>query len=56
MAKEELRNPHGLPTKRCPACGRLFTWRKRWARTWDTVVYCSDACRKAGRGRTSPDT
>ena len=24
-------------------------WRKRWARTWDEVRYCSDACRRRGR-------
>lgn len=33
------------PTKLCPVCGRSFAWRKRWARCWDEVVYCSDACR-----------
>lgn len=22
-----------------------MTWRKAWARTWDDVRYCSDACR-----------
>ena len=35
-----------LPTKTCPACQRPFTWRKKWARDWENVVYCSDACRK----------
>ncbi len=20
-------------------------WRKKWERTWDSVLYCSDACR-----------
>ncbi|NCG08571.1 MAG: DUF2256 domain-containing protein [Verrucomicrobia bacterium] len=34
-----------LPTKDCPACNRPFTWRKRWAKCWDSVRYCSDACR-----------
>lgn len=23
-----------------------MTWRKSWARTWDEVRYCSDACRR----------
>lgn len=23
-----------------------MTWRKAWARTWDSVRYCSDACRR----------
>lgn len=36
-----------LPTKLCACCGRLFTWRKKWARDWDQVRYCSDACRRA---------
>ena len=35
-----------LPTKICPVCHRPFTWRKKWARDWDSVLYCSDACRK----------
>ncbi len=34
-----------LPTKLCPVCNRPFTWRKKWARVWDEVKYCSDACR-----------
>jgi hypothetical protein len=35
-----------LPTKTCPVCGRPFTWRKKWARSWDEVVYCSERCRR----------
>lgn len=28
-----------------------MVWRKAWARTWDDVRYCSDACRsRRGRG------
>lgn len=23
-----------------------MSWRKAWARTWDDVQYCSDACRR----------
>lgn len=42
-------NKQALPTKDCVACGRPMSWRKRWARNWDDVKYCSDACRKAGR-------
>ncbi len=40
-----------LPTKICRHCGRDFAWRKKWARDWDHVQYCSDACRK---GRPVP--
>ncbi|WP_348680598.1 MULTISPECIES: DUF2256 domain-containing protein [unclassified Limnobacter] len=24
-----------------------MTWRKSWAKNWDDVKYCSEACRKA---------
>lgn len=40
-------NKQMLPSKPCVACGRSMTWRKRWANTWATVKFCSDACRKA---------
>jgi hypothetical protein len=38
-------NKHALPTKSCVHCGRTMSWRKAWARNWDQVKYCSDACR-----------
>ena len=34
-----------LPVKTCVSCGRPFTWRKKWAKDWDQVKYCSDRCR-----------
>ena len=34
-----------LPEKLCAVCGRPFTWRKKWAKDWDAVRYCSDLCR-----------
>lgn len=39
------RKPH-LPEKICQRCGRPMVWRKRWARCWDEVRYCSEACRR----------
>lgn len=38
----------GLPKKTCAACARAFTWRKKWARDWERVRYCSDTCRAVG--------
>ena len=38
-------NKQSLPSKRCAVCGRPMTWRKAWAKNWDSVLYCSDACR-----------
>ena len=35
-----------LPTKICPVCGRSFTWRKKWAKVWEEVKYCSERCRR----------
>ncbi len=37
-----------LPQKTCAACARPFSWRKKWARDWDQVRFCSDRCRAAG--------
>lgn len=33
-----------LPSKLCAACARPFTWRKKWARDWENVKYCSQRC------------
>ncbi|MEO0399061.1 MAG: DUF2256 domain-containing protein [Pseudomonadota bacterium] len=53
MAKRR-RTP--LPQKICPTCGRPFTWRKKWARDWDNVRYCSARCRGARQAKdTKPD-
>lgn len=37
--------PSNTPSKPCAVCGRTMTWRKAWAKNWDEVKYCSDACR-----------
>ncbi len=38
--------------KSCAACGRTITWRRKWARAWDEVRWCSEACRRAKPGPT----
>lgn len=38
-----------LPTKVCAACGLSFSWRRKWARDWEQVKFCSDRCRDGGR-------
>lgn len=35
-----------LPVKTCVTCALPFTWRKKWARCWDEVRYCSERCRR----------
>ena len=32
--------------KPCGRCGRTMQWRAKWAKNWNEVKYCSDACRK----------
>ncbi|WP_297807883.1 DUF2256 domain-containing protein [uncultured Methylophaga sp.] len=35
-----------LPSKICVVCQRPFNWRKKWARDWPQVKYCSQRCRR----------
>jgi hypothetical protein len=42
-------NKSALPSKPCTVCQRPMTWRKAWAKNWDEVKYCSEACRKGGK-------
>ncbi|MGH1592018.1 DUF2256 domain-containing protein [Methylobacterium phyllosphaerae] len=52
-AMPPMRRKGDLPEKICAQCGRPFAWRKKWARVWNEVRYCSDRCRaeaRAGRG------
>lgn len=50
------RKPH-LPTKICAVCGLPFTWRRKWARDWEQVRYCSERCRRQrGDARPATDT
>lgn len=45
-----MRRKADLPQKPCAACGRPFAWRRKWAKVWDEVRYCSEACRRARGG------
>ncbi len=38
-----------LPKKQCQTCGRDFEWRKKWARDWEQVRYCSERCQRAAK-------
>jgi len=50
-----MRRKGDLPQKLCRNCGLPFAWRKKWAKDWENVQYCSDRCRrerpKAGADR-----
>ena len=42
-----MRRKTDLPIKLCMVCRRPFVWRKKWARDWANVKYCSERCRAA---------
>ncbi|NBY46132.1 MAG: DUF2256 domain-containing protein [Acidimicrobiia bacterium] len=37
---------NGFAPKICATCSKPFEWRKKWARDWQNVRYCSDRCRQ----------
>ncbi len=43
------REPRDRADKICTVCGRRIEWRRKWARDFDAVKYCSEACRRRGR-------
>ncbi|WP_092023101.1 DUF2256 domain-containing protein [Bradyrhizobium sp. OK095] len=45
----KMRRKSDLPTKICAACKRPFVWRRKWARDWPSVKFCSERCRGDGR-------
>jgi hypothetical protein len=44
-------NKSALPSKPCVGCGLAMSWRRRWAKTWADVKFCSVACRRKGAAR-----
>ena len=50
-----MRRKGDLPQKDCAVCGRPFAWRKKWAKVWDEVRYCSDRCRRSRSGAAGGD-
>ncbi|MEM1296824.1 MAG: DUF2256 domain-containing protein [Verrucomicrobiota bacterium] len=45
--------PKNLPTKTCVHCERPFAWRRKWARCWDEVKYCSERCRRSAKSKNA---
>jgi hypothetical protein len=33
-------------SRTCQRCGRAIEWRRKWAKVWESIRYCSDACRR----------
>ena len=40
-------------SKVCPVCNRPFSIRKKWKDNFDSVIYCSDLCRKKKKSSSS---
>ncbi|MBU6242949.1 MAG: DUF2256 domain-containing protein [Acidobacteria bacterium] len=38
---------NGFIPKTCLRCGLQFEWRKKWAKNWTEVKYCSERCRNS---------
>ncbi|XZE18730.1 DUF2256 domain-containing protein [Pirellulaceae bacterium SH449] len=41
------KSKENLPSKVCSTCKLPFTWRKKWAKTWTDVKYCSERCKRS---------
>jgi hypothetical protein len=44
----KAKTKNGFAPKICQRCDLPFEWRKKWARDWEDVKYCSEKC-KAGK-------
>nr|WP_206668376.1 DUF2256 domain-containing protein [Roseibium aquae] len=51
-----MRKKSDLPQKTCQTCGLPFAWRKKWAKDWENVRYCSDRCRRERQKRPGSTT
>jgi hypothetical protein len=36
---------NGFEPRTCEKCGLKFEWRKKWAKDWESVKYCSKKCK-----------
>lgn len=52
----KMRRKSDLPTRLCATCGKPFAWRRKWARDWERVLYCSERCTRdaATQRRATP--
>ena len=41
--------------KLCSVCGKEFTWRKKWERSWAEVTTCSQKCNRDRKQRSKVD-
>jgi hypothetical protein len=41
----KAKTKNGFAPKVCQRCKLEFEWRKKWARDWEEVKYCSERCK-----------
>ncbi|AVE16809.1 DUF2256 domain-containing protein [Pantoea vagans] len=39
-------NKKSLPVRYCKICNKPMSWRKKWEKCWNEVLYCSERCRR----------
>ncbi|MEE9375131.1 MAG: DUF2256 domain-containing protein [Rhizobiaceae bacterium] len=44
MAHKKSVKKEEFPDKNCSTCGNPFSWRKKWAKNWAEMKYCSRKC------------
>ena len=44
----KAKTKNGFEPKICQRCNLPFEWRKKWARDWENVKYCSERCKAGG--------
>ena len=47
FSRSQFGNPRKPETKSCTVCGGTIQWRRRLARNWRELMYCSASCRRA---------
>ncbi|MCF8544128.1 MAG: DUF2256 domain-containing protein [Ilumatobacteraceae bacterium] len=45
LMARQAKTKNGFSPKICVRCSLPFEWRKKWAKNWDEVKYCSTRCR-----------
>ena len=46
IMSRQAQTKNGFAPRICATCGKPFEWRKKWARDWEKVLYCSQRCSK----------
>jgi hypothetical protein len=55
FATSQSGHPRKPENKSCTVCGGTIQWRRRLARNWHEVMYCSASCRRASVANARTD-